>query len=205
MQKLSGTRYGWPLWNPPLVRPPIFQLAMSLQVACTGFSLPKHGLGPPNPLLFHPGNQSNLVLKLLANHDNKLYWLLSGFPGAPTHHQFPHPTRIWLTSPEQDIASIGKESRYIPFRIWSGLNASLSGQGCPTKQISHHPSAVALPLGGKGRQNIFCHCMLYWNLDIYMLVPNSVFCLFINGLYLFINRDFYMPRYERAVLSVLHL
>ncbi len=111
IQKLFSARYGWPLWNLPLVRPPTFQLAISLRVACTGFSLPKHVLGPPNPLLFHPGNQSNLVLKLLANHDNKLYQLLSGFPGALTHHQFLHPTHIRLTSPEQGIASIGKESR----------------------------------------------------------------------------------------------
>jgi hypothetical protein len=33
----SNHRYGWPLWNLPLVRPPISHLAISLQAACIFF------------------------------------------------------------------------------------------------------------------------------------------------------------------------
>ncbi len=36
-----------------------------------------------------------------------------------------------------------------------------------------------------------------------MLVPVFILCLFINGLYPFINGGFYVPVYEQAALSVL--
>ncbi len=145
MQIHSNNRYGWPLWHPPLARPPISHLAISLRAACTDFSVLNFLLISLHLAQSPPDKQTNHIPKHLANHVNKLYWRPSGSPKAPTHHQFPHPTRIQLTSQVCSIACIGRENSSLPIQAWSDLNASLSGYGCP-KGTSQWPSAVALPL-----------------------------------------------------------
>ncbi len=64
------------------------------------------------------------------------------------------------------------------------------------------PQIQCLPGGACGAYEKST-CMLRYMVD--MLVPNFVFCLFINGLYPFTNGHFNIPIYEWAVLSVLRL